>query len=167
MYGISHVFLSLIILGNAQAGLLRYFQQRGYSVTCLAFWCGFTSLTSCRSLRAMIAEFVFFIGIAAVCFSGLLFTLWTLGTSLMPWAFSTISFLRFPHYVSFIAQDEIVERPVHEPWTLKSIAWLMTQIWFGNTYLSFAQASSFHPVFGPILMTGFAALSNTLLLTSE
>ncbi|KAE9399264.1 hypothetical protein BT96DRAFT_1019592 [Gymnopus androsaceus JB14] len=30
------------------------------------------------ALRAMIAEFVFFIGIAAICFSGLLFTLWTL-----------------------------------------------------------------------------------------
>lgn len=43
----------------------------------------------------------------------------------------------------------------------------MVQIWFGNTYLSFAQAESFHPLFGPILMTCFAALSNTLLLTSE
>lgn len=43
----------------------------------------------------------------------------------------------------------------------------MVQIWFGNTYLSFAQAESFHPVFGPILMTVFAALSNTLLLTSK
>lgn len=43
----------------------------------------------------------------------------------------------------------------------------MVQIWFGNTYLSFAQAASFHPLFGPILMTGFAALSNTLLLTSK
>jgi hypothetical protein len=31
------------------------------------------------SLRAMITQFVFFIGIAAICFSGLLFTLWTLG----------------------------------------------------------------------------------------
>jgi hypothetical protein len=41
----------------------------------------------------------------------------------------------------------------------------MVQIWFGNTYLSFAQAASFHPVFGPILMTCFAALSNTLLIT--
>lgn len=52
-------------------------------------------------------------------------------------------------------------------WTLKSIAWLMVQIWFGNTYLSFNQAASFHPFFGPILMTIFAALSNTLLLTSK
>lgn len=54
-----------------------------------------------------------------------------------------------------------------ETWSVKSIAWLMVQIWFGNTYLSFGQAESFHPIFGPILMTGFAALSNTLLLTSE
>ena len=43
----------------------------------------------------------------------------------------------------------------------------MVQIWFGNTYLSFSQAESFHKLFGPILMTVFAALSNTLLLTSK
>ncbi|KAJ7931371.1 receptor-activated Ca2+-permeable cation channel [Mycena leptocephala] len=84
------------------------------------------------SLRAMIAEFVFFMAIAAICFSGLLFTLWTLGK---------------------------------ETRSIKSIAWLMVQIWFGNTYLSFGEAMSFHPFFGPILMTAFAALSNTLLLT--
>jgi len=85
----------------------------------------------------MIAEFVFFVCIAAICFSGLLFTLHTLSA----------------------------DGP--EPWSWKSIAWLMVQVWFGNTYLSFAQASSFHPIFGPFLMTGFAALSNTLLLTSK
>ncbi|KAF8072069.1 receptor-activated Ca2+-permeable cation channel [Lyophyllum atratum] len=88
-----------------------------------------------RSLRAMVSQFVFFIGIAAVCFSGLLFTLWTMGKDSDP-----------------------------AP-SLKSIAWLMTQIWFGNTSLSFHDASNFHPVFGPILMLIFAALSNTLLLT--
>ena len=54
-----------------------------------------------------------------------------------------------------------------DTWSVGKIAWLMVQIWFGNTYLSFGQASSFHPFFGPILMTGFAALSNTLLITSE
>ncbi|KAG7092355.1 hypothetical protein E1B28_008715 [Marasmius oreades] len=86
------------------------------------------------SLRAMISQFVFFLGIAATCFSGLLFTLWTLARG-----------------------DHV--------WTIKSISWLMVQIWFGNTYLSFAQATSFHPLFGPILMTCFAALSNTLLVT--
>ena len=85
----------------------------------------------------MIAEFVFFICIAAICFSGLLFTLHTLSSG------------------------------GSNSWTWKSIAWLMVQVWFGNTYLSFAQASSFHPIFGPFLMTGFAALSNTLLLTSK
>jgi len=36
---------------------------------------------------------------------------------------------------------------------------------FGNTYLSFAQAESFHPIFGPMLMVIFAAMSNTLLVT--
>ncbi|KAK7690562.1 hypothetical protein QCA50_005660 [Cerrena zonata] len=84
------------------------------------------------ALRAMIADFIFFIGIAAICFSGLLFTLHSLAS---------------------------------DTWSVGKIAWLMVQIWFGNTYLSFGQASSFHPLFGPILMTGFAALSNTLLLT--
>ncbi|KAI0784198.1 hypothetical protein C8Q75DRAFT_780483 [Abortiporus biennis] len=84
------------------------------------------------ALRAMIKDFIFFIGIAAICFSGLLYTLHSLA-----W----------------------------ETWSVKAIAWLMVQIWFGNTYLSFGQAESFHPVFGPILMTCFAALSNTLLLT--
>ncbi|KAF8207580.1 hypothetical protein K438DRAFT_1815254 [Mycena galopus ATCC 62051] len=84
------------------------------------------------SLRAMISEFIFFMTMAAICFSGLLFTLCTLGK---------------------------------EKWSIKGIAWLMTQIWFGNTSLSFGQAESFHPFFGPILMTAFAALSNTLLLT--
>ncbi|EJF64813.1 hypothetical protein BD309DRAFT_962257 [Dichomitus squalens] len=86
------------------------------------------------ALRSMMSEFLFFIGIAAICFSGLLFTLHNLSAD-------------------------------SGRWTLKSIAWLMVQIWFGNTYLSFAQAESFHPLFGPVLMTMFAALSNTLLLT--
>ncbi|KIL67511.1 hypothetical protein M378DRAFT_159329 [Amanita muscaria Koide BX008] len=90
------------------------------------------------SLRAMISEFVFFIAIAAISFSGLLFALWTLAKG---------------------------DEAAHKRWDVKSIAWLMVQIWFGNTSLSFAQATSFHPIFGPILMTIFAALSNTLLLT--
>ncbi|KAH9972144.1 hypothetical protein BGW80DRAFT_1474791 [Lactifluus volemus] len=86
------------------------------------------------ALRAMTVEFGFFMFIASICFSGLLFTLWTL------------------------ASDS-------KRWSVKAIAWLMVQIWFGNTSLSFGQASSFHPFFGPILMVGFSALSNTLLLT--
>ncbi|KAG6868676.1 hypothetical protein C0993_012179 [Termitomyces sp. T159_Od127] len=89
-----------------------------------------------RSLRAMVVQFILFIGMAAICFSGLLFSLWKLSQG------------------------------GPEPRSMQSIAWLMTQIWFGNTYLSFRDASSFHPVFGPILMVTFAALSGTLLLTS-
>jgi len=92
---------------------------------------------SVRALRAMIAEFVFLTCIAAICFSGLLFTLHTLSA----------------------------DGPAPRGWA--SIAWLIVQVWFGNTYLSFTQASSFHPIFGPFLMTGFAILSNTLLLTSK
>ncbi|KAF8525897.1 receptor-activated Ca2+-permeable cation channel [Hysterangium stoloniferum] len=93
-------------------------------------------LHSLRALRGMIADFAFFITIASICFSGLLFTLW-----------------------------ELAQLTPDNKWTMKSIAWLMTQIWFGNTSLTFQQAESFHPVFGPILMVTFAALSNTLLLT--
>ncbi|KAG8819153.1 hypothetical protein FRC17_010586 [Serendipita sp. 399] len=84
------------------------------------------------ALRGMIVEFLFFIFIAAICFSGLLFTLWDLAAG---------------------------------AWTVKDTAWLMIQIWFGNTWLSFAQAKSFHSVFGPPLMVIYAALANTLLIT--
>ncbi|TCD67162.1 hypothetical protein EIP91_000447 [Steccherinum ochraceum] len=111
--------------GNAAASDLAF------DILALAFFAVSNNVVV-LALRAMIADFVFFIGIAAICFSGLLFTLHSLAA---------------------------------ERWSVKSIAWLMVQIWFGNTYLSFGQAESFHPVFGPILMTGFAALSNTLLLT--
>jgi hypothetical protein len=111
-----------------------------------------TDITT-SALRAMISEFVFFIAIAAICFSGLLFTLWTLGTVLY-----SISLIYYATNITYAASDT---------WSISAIAWLMVQIWFGNTYLSFGQASSFHPFFGPVLMTLFACLANTLLLTSE
>ncbi|KAI5985999.1 hypothetical protein EDD15DRAFT_2300240, partial [Pisolithus albus] len=75
---------------------------------------GFYAITNnvvILALRAMISEFVFFICIAATCFSGLLLTLYTISNG---------------------------------RWTVSGIAWLIVQIWFGNTYLT---------------------LSNTLLLT--
>lgn len=97
----------------------------------LAFY-AITNNVVILALRAMISEFVFFICIAATCFSGLLLTLYTIANG---------------------------------KWTISGIAWLIVQIWFGNTSLSFNQAKSFHSVLGPILMTCFAALSNTLLLT--
>lgn len=102
------------------------------------------------------ADFLFFITIAAICFSGLLFTLHNLG------AFHSMFIFTATKLCTWRSLAEDTGR-----WSVKSIAWLMVQIWFGNTYLSFAQAESFHPLFGPVLMTMFAALSNTLLLTSK
>ncbi|KAH7097404.1 receptor-activated Ca2+-permeable cation channel [Auriculariales sp. MPI-PUGE-AT-0066] len=84
------------------------------------------------ALQGMIKEFCFFIFLAAICFSGFLFTLWKLAAGTK---------------------------------TVGSIAWLMVQVSFGNTYLSFQQASDFHKTFGPTLMVLFAAMSNTLLVT--
>jgi len=50
-------------------------------------------------------------------------------------------------------------------WTVKQIIWLMLQIWFGSSYLGFSSSESFHPIFGPIVLIGYAALSNVLLIT--
>ncbi|KZO94176.1 hypothetical protein CALVIDRAFT_528947 [Calocera viscosa TUFC12733] len=87
------------------------------------------------ALRSMIKEYLFFISICMICFSGLLFTLWRLGS---------------------------------QKWRVGQIAWLMVQVWFGNTFLSFSQAESFHPIFGPALMVIFAAtvgLISTILIS--
>lgn len=105
----------------------------------------------------MVSQFVFFMGIASVCFSGLLFTLWTLGEVTSLFHQEKILITLF----STIAQDS------NPPRSLRSIAWLLTQIWFGNTSLSFNDAASFHPILGPVLLISFAAMSNTLLLTSK
>lgn len=104
------------------------------------------------ALRAMISEFLFFVCIAATCFSGLLLTLFTVCGYLILSMESAISKMYFP---------------AHGSWTLSRIAWLIVEVWFGGAYISLSQAKSFHPVLGPVLMTCFAALSNTLLLTSE
>ncbi|KAK4686667.1 hypothetical protein P7C73_g3457, partial [Tremellales sp. Uapishka_1] len=84
------------------------------------------------ALKAMIAEFVGFMGLTIVAFSGICFCLWTLARG---------------------------------TWTVKQIVWLMLQIWFGSSYLGFSSSESFHPVFGPIVLISYAALSNVLLIT--
>jgi hypothetical protein len=61
------------------------------------------SLCGGCDLTAMKADFIFFMTIAAISFSGLLFTLW-----------------------------ELAQLERGNTWTVKSIAWLMTQVWFGN-----------------------------------
>ena len=138
---------------DEQIGVLCIFEQYGCIVSTFTVVRD-PGVSQCdqRALRAMISEFVFFIAIAAVCFSGILFTLWKLGTS------PQSSPLCDPE-LPMPAADE-------DTWSIRSIAWLMIQIWFGSTYLSFAQAESFHPWIGPILMTVFACLTNSLLLTS-
>lgn len=50
-------------------------------------------------------------------------------------------------------------------WSVRQIVWLMLQIWFGSSYLGFSSSESFHPIFGPIVLIGYAALCNVLLIT--
>jgi len=57
-------------------------------------------------LIEMKADFIFFMTIAAICFSGLLFTLW-----------------------------QLAQLEPENTWTVTSIAWLMTQVWFGERIL--------------------------------
>ncbi|KAI0657960.1 hypothetical protein C8Q70DRAFT_998894 [Cubamyces menziesii] len=88
------------------------------------------------SLRAMIVQFVVLMGIAAFCFGGFLYALWTLG------------------------KDH-----AHARYSAGTIAWWMLDLWFGLDASGFENATRFHPVFGPFLMITYACLSNTLLLT--
>ncbi|KAI0629114.1 hypothetical protein C8Q77DRAFT_1161302 [Trametes polyzona] len=88
------------------------------------------------SLRAMMLQFVVLMGIAAFCFGGFLYALWTLG------------------------KDH-----AHARYSAGTIAWWMLDLWFGLDASGFDNASRFHPVFGPFLMITYACLSNTLLLT--
>ncbi|EIW58800.1 uncharacterized protein TRAVEDRAFT_72272 [Trametes versicolor FP-101664 SS1] len=88
------------------------------------------------SLRAMMVQFVVLMGIAAFCFGGFLYALWTLG------------------------KDH-----AHARYSLGTIAWWMLDLWFGLDASGFDNATRFHPIFGPFLMVTYACLSNTLLLT--
>ncbi|KAF4569698.1 hypothetical protein EYR40_008678 [Pleurotus pulmonarius] len=75
------------------------------------------------SLRAMMVQFVVLMCIAAFCFCGFLYALWT------------------------------------------HISWWMLDLFFGLDASGFDRATTFHPIFGPVLMVTYACLSNTLLLT--
>lgn len=48
-------------------------------------------------------------------------------------------------------------------WPVRKIAWLMVQIWFGSSSLSFSVAEGFHPVFGPMTILLYGALCSTFL----
>jgi hypothetical protein len=66
-----------------------------------------------RCLTITQADFIFFMTIASICFSGLLFTLW-----------------------------ELAKLEPGNKWSVTSIAWLMTQIWFGKYLSSLALRSN-------------------------
>lgn len=87
------------------------------------------------ALRAMMMQFLVLMLIAAFCFCGFLYALWTLSRN-EPW-----------------------------PYSASTIAWWMLDLWFGLDASGFEKATTFHPYFGPVLMVTYACLSNTLLLT--
>ncbi|PVF92813.1 hypothetical protein CPB86DRAFT_809214 [Serendipita vermifera] len=86
------------------------------------------------AFRAMFTEFFMLMGIAVFCFTGFLYTLWTLSRG---------TFAYSPG----------------------RIAWWMLDLYFGLDATGFEKSTTFHPIFGPVLMVTFACLSNTLLLT--
>ncbi|KAF7356596.1 hypothetical protein MVEN_00993600 [Mycena venus] len=87
------------------------------------------------SLRAMMMQFLVLMMIAAFCFCGFLYALWTLG------------------------------RNSAAGYSASLIGWWMLDLWFGLDASGFDRANQFHPIFGPVLMVTYACLSNTLLLT--
>ncbi|KAG8904106.1 hypothetical protein FRB99_002225 [Tulasnella sp. 403] len=87
------------------------------------------------SLRSMFYEFTVLMLLATFCFCGFLYALWTLGKSSM---------------VSY---------------TPGTIFWWMIDLYFGLDARGFDRATSFHPIFGPVLMVVYTCLSNTLLIT--
>ena len=116
-------------------------------------------LATNSSLQAMIVQFVMFIGTVIICFSGLMFTLWILGNA------SSLQSATLTKNFESTARDKSIDHN-HEPWTLGSLAWYCVHIWLGSGAIIFSQADSFHPIFGPLLVTVFALFSSTLLVTS-
>ncbi|KDR80736.1 hypothetical protein GALMADRAFT_241168 [Galerina marginata CBS 339.88] len=124
LYGVYHHITWACILGIDVLAL----------IACLMFprlaFVTFKDNLMVLSLRAMIMQFMFLMVIAAFCFCGFLYALWTL------------------------SRDET-----------SLIAWWMLDLWFGLDASGFDKSTTFHPVFGPVLMVTYACLSNTLLLT--
>jgi len=82
----------------------------------------------------MIVEFMFFICIAAICFSGLLFTLWDLASG--TWTVGETAWLMIQIWFGW--SSFLFCFTLH---------WTVLCPFAGNTWLSFGQASSFHAVF--------------------
>ncbi|KAF8141534.1 hypothetical protein EV363DRAFT_1466458 [Boletus edulis] len=99
------------------------------------------------ALRAMIMQFVALMLIAAFCFCGFLYALWTRRILLK------------------VASASLYVIPMLDILSISTIAWWMLDLWFGLDASGFDRAGEFDPVIGPILMITYACLSNTLLLT--
>ncbi|RXK38635.1 hypothetical protein M231_04141 [Tremella mesenterica] len=88
------------------------------------------------ALRAMISRFLSFMGLTILAFTGIGFCLWTLARG---------------------------------TWSVRQIIWLMLLIAECSLDLvdltGFSSSESFHPIFGPIVLIGYAALCNVLLIT--
>lgn len=69
---------------------------------------------------------------------------------------SSRSFLGFLYALWTLSQKSI---------SIGTVSWWMLDIWFGLDASGFNQATTFHPVFGPVVMVTYACLSNTLILT--
>ncbi|KAG9018403.1 hypothetical protein FRB93_000106 [Tulasnella sp. JGI-2019a] len=91
------------------------------------------------SLRSMFYEFVVLLLVAVFCFCGFLYALFTLSKN--------------------------SAHPDEPAYGVAQIAWWMLDLYFGLDASGFDKATSFHKVFGPVLMIIYACLSNTLLLT--
>ncbi|KAG8961713.1 hypothetical protein FRC03_005040 [Tulasnella sp. 419] len=87
------------------------------------------------SLRSMFVEFIVLMLVAVFCFCGFFYALWTLS------------------------------RATTYQYTPGTIFWWMLDLYFGLDASGFDRATTFHPIFGPVLLITYCCLSNTLLLT--
>ncbi|KAJ7708673.1 hypothetical protein B0H17DRAFT_1165735 [Mycena rosella] len=99
------------------------------------------------SLRAMMMQFLVLMMIAAFCFCGFLYALWTCAGEHFRQLSADMCSIRSFRY------------------SASQIGWWMLDLWFGLDASGFDKSTNFHPIFGPVLMVTYACLSNTLLLT--
>jgi hypothetical protein len=86
---------SLVFFAVANHVIILY--VRSYLLLLLVL---FIDLVMTRSIQAMIVQFVIFLGTVAVCFSGLFFTLWTLGMYFAPHTYPLFSVDPYPTLTS-------------------------------------------------------------------
>lgn len=101
------------------------------------------------ALKAMLAEFTFFMVLAMVCFSGFLYTFWSLSGP--QWTAGRIIWLM----TKVRSCPSSLENETKDADKVS----LCTQVWLGNSYILFDTAVEFSPIFGPVLMVFFAVMA--------